>query len=269
MQKPIDCDSEEFDYIDSLITGNSKPTRFNDMSFYPSPINADYGIAVENFESRYNNDEIPTRYSYEKYMKDVELQTVLEGLNLDPDKFWLLIMFCLDYSIDRCNGIVLADNTKNILANFRESVNSALNSEKVELTLKTDKSKVTLKQGNALTTVLEWIKQTYESIEDKDTLSSFDREGVILKEKNESDSVLIWLFAKLLRFFFDINPQFKGETKKYQGVSLSKYSLISSLIYKLGLSRSENFLLSDETLKGFFKQYKNKKIEALGDIYFR
>ncbi|MCH5242803.1 MAG: hypothetical protein J1F67_10375, partial [Muribaculaceae bacterium] len=140
MQKPIDCDSEEFDYIDSIITGNSEPIRKNGMTFYDSMIHADYGIAVENFESRYNNDEIRTRYTYEKYMNDEELQTVLEGLKLDPDKFWLLILFCLDYAVDRCSGLTFGDNTKDILEKFMESVNKAIDSAKTELTLKTDKS---------------------------------------------------------------------------------------------------------------------------------
>lgn len=272
MQKPIDCDSEEFDYIDSIITGNSEPIRKNGMTFYDSMIQADYGIAVENFESRYNNDEIPTRYTYEKYMNDEELQTVLEGLKLDPDKFWLLILFCLDYAVDRCSGLTYGDNTKDVLEKFMESVNNAIDSasDKTELTLKTDKSKITLSNGKALLSVLEWIKHSYDSIEDKHSLSSFDKSNAedMFNFNNESDSVLIWYFAKLLRYFFDINPQFKGDGRKYEGVSLSKYMLISTLIYKLGLSRNENFLMSDETLKGFFKQYKNKKIETLGNIYF-
>ncbi|MCH5240796.1 MAG: hypothetical protein J1F67_00005, partial [Muribaculaceae bacterium] len=160
--------------------------------------------------------------------------------------------------------------TKDILEKFMESVNKAIDSAKTELTLKTDKSKITLSNGKALLTVLKWIKQSYSSIEDKQALSSFDKSDIerMFPFNNESDSVLIWYFAKLLRYFFDINPQFKGDSRKYQGVSLSKYMLISSLIYKLGLSRNENFLMSDETLKGFFKQYKNKEIKTLGNIYF-
>lgn len=272
MQKPIDCDSEEFEYIDSIITGNSEPIRKNGMTFSKSMIKADYGIAVENFESRYNNDEIPTRYTYEKYMNDEELQTVLEGLKLDPDKFWLLILFCLDYAVDRCSGLTYGDNTKDILEKFIESVNNAIDSasDKTELTLKTDKSQITLSNGKALTTVMKWIKHSYDSIEDKQTLSSFDKTNAedMFNFNNESDSVLIWYFAQLLRFFFDINPQFKGDGRKYQGLSLSKNLLISSLIYKLGLSKNKNFLYSDETLKGFFKQYKNKEIKTLGNIYF-
>lgn len=272
MQKPIDLFSEEFDYIDSILKGKEEPINHKGQIFYPSMIHADYDLAMERFERRYNNDEIPTRFTYEKYINDEELQTVLEGLKLDPDKFWLLILFCLDYAVDRCNGMIYGENTKDILKKFIELVDKALDtdSDKTELTLKSNKSKITLSDSKSLLTVLKWIKQSYDSVTDKETLSSFDKSEAedMFKLNNESDSVLIWYFAKLLRYFFDINPQFKGEGRKYQGLSLSKYMLISTLIYKLGLSRNDNFLMSDETLKGFFKQYKNKEIKTLGNIYF-
>lgn len=274
MERPIDCDNEKlFKYIYSLLKGKGEPQRLSDGTvFYPSIINADPQRALETFENRFNSNQIVTRLSYDKYISNNDLQTVIEGLKLDTDSFFLLALFCYDYALDRCNGIRLGNNTLDILQDFMrvlESVESS-DSEKIQLTLKSDKSKIQLTKGKALSHILEWIKTGYDSIKDKQALSAYDSSDVedmfLLKE--ESNSVLIWYCAILMRNFFELNPQFRGESKKYMGQSLSINLLISNLIYELGLSRNENFTFSDETLKGFFKQYKNKKIESLGDIYF-
>lgn len=274
MDKPIDCDNEQlFKYIDSIIRGKGEPHRLTDGSIrFPSMINSDPQRAIETFEIRYNNNEIATRYTYEQYISDKDLQTVIRGLKLDADAFWLLTIFCFDYALDRCGGLKFGDNSKDLIEKFirvAESVEES-DSDKIQLTLKSGKSKITLTDGKALTTILQWIKQGYDSTEDKDSLSDFDKSDpqqmFLLNE--ESDSVLLWYFATLMRYFFELNSQYKGESKKCDGLSLSKNLLISTLIFNLGLSRNPSFRESDETLKGFFKQYKDKKIDTLGKLYF-
>lgn len=274
MDKPIDCDNEQlFKYIDSIIRGKGEPHRLTDGSIrFPSMINSDPQRAIETFEIRYNNNEIATRYTYEQYILDKDLQTVIGGLKLDADAFWLLVMFCFDYALDRCGGLKFGDNSKDLIEKFirvAESIEES-DSDKFQLTLKSGKSKITLTDGKALATILQWIKQGYDSTENKDSLSDFDKSEPqqMFLQNEESDSVLIWYFATLMRYFFELNPQYKGESKKCDGLSLSKNLLISTLIFNLGLSRNPSFRESDETLKGFFKQYKNKKIEALGGFYF-
>lgn len=274
MDKPIDCDNKQlFKYIYSIIRGKGDPLRLSDGTIlFPSIINADSQRAIETFEIRYNNNELPTSYTYEKYINDKDLQTVIHGLKLESDAFWLLIMFCFDYALDRCEGLKFGDNSKDLIEKFIQVADSIKesDSDRIQLTLKSDKSKITLTSGKALATILQWIRQCYDEVQDKSTLSAFDKSDIrqIFLRNEESDSVLIWYFAILMRYFFELNPSYKGESKKCDGLSLSKNLLISTLIYNLGLSRNPSFRESDETLKGFFKQYKNKKIESLGNIYF-
>ena len=94
----IDCDnSEQFKYIYSIIEGNSEPIRLSDGTvLYSSMIQANPQRAVEAFEIRYNDDKIATRYTYNKFIADKDLQIVLRGLKLDPTAFWLLTLFCYD-----------------------------------------------------------------------------------------------------------------------------------------------------------------------------
>lgn len=181
-------------------------------------------------------------------------------------------MFCFDYALDRCGGLKFGDNSKDLIEKFirvAESIEES-DSDKFQLTLKSGKSKITLTDGKALATILQWIKQGYDSTENKDSLSDFDKSEPqqMFLQNEESDSVLIWYFATLMRYFFELNPQYKGKSKKCDGLSLSKNLLISTLIFNLGLSRNPSFRESNETLKGFFKQYKNKKIDTLGNLYF-
>ena len=270
----IDCDnSEQFKYIYSIIEGNSEPIRLSDGTvLYSSMIQANPQRAVEAFEIRYNDDKIATRYTYNKFIADKDLQIVLRGLKLDPTAFWLLTLFCYDYALDRCGGLKIGDNSKDLIEKFihvAESVEES-DSDKIQLTLKSGKSKITLTDGKALATILQWIRQGYDSTEVKDSLSSFDKSDPqqMFLQNEESDSVLLWYFATLMRYFFELNPLYKGDSKKCDGLSLSKNLLISTLIFNLGLSRNPSFRESDETLKGFFKQYKSKKIETLGNLYY-
>lgn len=274
MDKPIDCYNEQlFKYIYSIVRGKGEPHRLTDGEIlFSSMINADPQRAIETFEIRYNNNEIAIRYTYEQYISDKDLQTVIGGLKLDADAFWLLVMFCFDYALDRCGGLKFGDNSKDLIEKFirvAESIEES-DSDKFQLTLKSGKSKITLTDGKALATILQWVKQGYDSTENKDSLSDFDKSEPqqMFLQNEESDSVLIWYFATLMRYFFELNPQYKGESKKCDGLSLSKNLLISTLIFNLGLSRNPSFRESDETLKGFFKQYKNKKIDTLGNLYF-
>ncbi len=274
MDKPIDCDNEQlFKYIYSIIRGKGEPHRLTDETIlFPSMINADPQRAIETFEIRYNNSELSTSYTYEKYINDKDLQTVIHGLKLESDAFWLLIMFCFDYALDHCEGLKFGDNSQDLIKKFIEVADSIKesDSDKIQLTLKSGKSKITLTDGKALVKILEWIKRGYDNVQDKSILSTFDKSDVrdMFIRNEESDSVLIWYFATLMRYFFELNPDYKGDSKKCDGLSLSKNLLISTLIFNLGLSRNPSFRESDETLKGFFKQYKNKKIGTLGNIYF-
>jgi len=75
------------------------------------------------------------------------------------------------------------------------------------------------------------------------------------------------LMMSMLKYFFEINPQFSGRAKKGDGVSLNKNLLISQLVYYTRLSTNKNFLADVESLKGFFKQYKGKILSGISSVY--
>lgn len=272
MNLPIDLtlDKEPFKYVINLIRGQGEPYISPDglVMIFPSIIKLTMpDDALFIFQERYNNGNIPCHYKYGDYMKNTDLQATIKGLNLDPDAFWLLVMFCFDYACDVCfSGYEFVESVGEQIA---ELITVLLNDTdtNTQISAKSGRNKALITNKTAISKIAEWIRSGYES--EISTLNSpaINDFSELIKDSEESNSVLIWYFASLIRYFFEINPQYKGRTKKCTTVSLNKNILISNLIYYTRLSLNTNFLNDDEALRGFFKQYKNKKIKARSGIY--
>ena len=271
MELPIDDNNEkQFQYISSLLRGKGEPFYLPDGTpLYPNILNVNMPFETMHiFAERYNNGEILCPYKYENYINDKELQATINGLQMDADAFWLLAIFCFDFACSVClSGFTIKDSARRTIEKF---INLAPDDEDstMKLTIKTDKGKMEIEDSHAITYILKWVKQAYEQNEDAIDGWTAEEAKDIFNLKEESNSVLIWYFARLMREFFELNPQFEGKRKKGESVSLNKNLLISKLIYHTHLSTNENFKFDAESLKGFFKQYKNKKITTHSDIYY-
>lgn len=270
MKSPLDISTnkEPFQYIINLIRGKGEPYMSPDglVMIFPSIIKLtapDDALFV--FQERYNSGEIPCHYRYEEFITDTDLQATIKGLNLDPDAFWLLVMFSFDYACDACfSGYEFADSVGTQIAQLLSVLS---NKNKVQITAKSGKSKSIISNKTVVSKIEEWIRHGYESEKDNLNTLAIDDTSQIFIDSSESNSVLVWYFASILRYFFEINPQYKGRAKKCTPISFNKNILISNLIYHTRLSRNPNFLNDDEALKGFFKQYKGKEIMARSGIY--
>lgn len=272
MNLPIDLtlDKEPFKYVINLIRGQGEPYISPDglVMIFPSIIKLTMpDDALFIFQERYNNGNIPCHYKYGDYMKNTDLQATIKGLNLDPDAFWLLVMFCFDYACDVCfSGYGFVESVGEQIAELITVLSNDTDNN-TQISAKSGRSKAIITNKTAISKITEWIRKGYET--EKATLNNpaINDFSELIKDSEESNSVLIWYFASLIRYFFEINPQYKGRTKKCTTVSLNKNILISNLIYYTRLSLNPNFLNDDEALKGFFKQYKNKEIKARSGIY--
>ena len=266
-------DNPLYYYIKSLVFGKG-------IAGYDSLGNALYNSIIQTgdsfevleiFQERFNNNQIVIRYKYQDYINDNEMQDTIKGLGMNPDAFWLLIVFCLDYACDKCNGFYFkrykGSNVKeitNAINAYTDEKNKSSLTQKMTLTLKTKGRSVTITDEKAILAISACLE------ENMDNISEFikkSRPKSEFESCEESDSVLIWYFAKLLLYFFELHPEFTRRAIKGSGRTFNKRILISNLIYHTRLSRNDKFLNDDETLKGFLKQYKNKEIEAYGNIY--
>lgn len=267
-----DGETSQMRYVYDIMYGEGGPYHNADWSvvIYPSEVKlVDIPYAAEIFAERYNTGQIICPYKYEDYIRNGELQDTINGLGLDANAFWLLVMFCFDYACSMCfdSSIIAPTRGENI-----ESLINLLPDDKdskAKLTLKTSKGKYEIISHKTISLILEWIKRGYEQDKDSIGINTIDINNTseLFQSKEESDSVLIWNFAHLLKYFFDLKPQFKGKRKKGETVSLNKNLLISKLVYYTQLSKNTNFLDDTDTLKSFFKQYKDKDIKGFSNIY--
>ena len=283
MELPIRClnekgqlddgETSQLRYVYDIMFGEDEPYHNVDWTvvIYPSEVKLiDVPTAAEIFTERYNTGQILCRYKYEEYLKNKDLQDTINGLGLDTDAFWLLVMFCFDYACSMCFDCFIRRPTRG--ENIENLINLLpdTNNFKAKLSLKTSKGKIEIESSTTISLILEWIKRGYEQDKDLIHVNRIDvNKGVspYVHRNDESDSVLIWYFAHLLKYFFDLKPQFKGKRKKGETSSLNKTLLISKLIYYTQLSKNTNFLEDTDTLKSFFKQYKNKDIKGHSNIY--
>ena len=272
----VDSDLIETRYVKSMIWGKGKIGVISGITVFDSIIKSSGGFMVlDEFQYRYNEQKIALRYKYEDYINDKNMQATVTGLGMNPDAFWLLIVFCYDYACDCCiEGVQIAKSAKENLSDLVNMIaenmtisknGKILLKEEMTLTLKMKGKSISIKSGKAIINIATILEKHMDEIEE----SSFFRgkNDKYYEDFEESDSVLIWFFAKLFLYFFELHPEFKGRTAKGSGVSLNKHVLISNLIYYTGLSRNEKFLHDDETLKGYLRQYKNKEFKNRGSIY--
>ena len=267
-----DGETSQMRYVYDIMYGEGEPYHNADWSvvIYPSEVKlVDIPYAAEIFAERYNTGQIICPYKYEDYIRNGELQDTINGLGLDANAFWLLVMFSFDYACSMCfdSSIIAPTRGENI-----ESLINLLPDDKdskAKLTLKTSKGKYEIISHKTISLILEWIKRGYEQDKDSIGINTIDINNTseLFQSKEESDSVLIWYFAHLLKYFFDLKPQFKGKRKKGETVSLNKNLLISKLVYYTQLSKNTNFLDDTDTLKSFFRQYKDKDIKGFSNIY--
>ena len=76
-------------------------------------------------------------------------------------------------------------------------------------------------------------------------------------------------FTKIFLSFFKLKPPTRKKAPKGATFSLNKMLLVSRLIYILGLTDNDKFLDSDDSLKGFFKQYKDFEMNMANGIYIK
>ena len=268
-----DGETSQMRYVYDIMYGKGEPYHNVDWTvvIYPSEVKlVDIPYAAEIFAERYNTGQIICPYKYENYINNDELQGTIMGLGLDTDAFWLLIMFCFDYACSMCFDSFIRRPTRG--ENIENLINLLpdTNNFKAKLSLKTNKGKIEIESSTTISLILEWIKRGYEKDKDLIHVNRIDvNKGVspFVHRNDESDSVLIWYFAHLLKYFFDLKPQFKGKRKKGDIASLNKNLLISKLVYYTQLSKNTNFLDDTDTLKSFFKQYKSKDIKGHSNIY--
>ena len=220
------------------------------------------------FKSRFNQGLLSKQNLYNQYLTEREIQELISYLELDADKFWLLILFVCDY----CESMFYQGTTmKSTPLEQLEQLQSAINhiDDTAILTFKAGKQKVVLEDIRAIKAISKAINK-YISEADIDMFKYLSR-----RQEEETPSMLkespfIAYFAKMLLTFFNTQQQIKAKRRAGANHSIKEMELVSRLVYFIRLSKNEKTWtdIENETLKAFLKQYKDYRYpHNISNIY--
>lgn len=227
-----------------------------------------FSPAIEIFTNRYNNRELTNYFSYEEYVKQDEIQELISDLELDPIKFWFLLLFAYDFAESVCiNGIRVGESTHDQLKRFIDSILPHVKhfsggygttfDTNIEMTIKVKgvKGSVKIDSPTALHFLAETCKNELEKYDIEEyawlNYQELQNEATGLK-----DSPMIFFFANMLLKFFDSQECVRNKRRKGAKHSVKERILISRLICFTRISPNKSFLIDDELLKSYLKQYK-------------
>ena len=236
--------------------------------------------ALPIFIRRYNQNELYGNFTYEDYIAHEDIQNTLKGLGVDIDKFWFLLLFIFDYTCGTCldgmkaTGIGIEQLIKfaKAIADNHKEINQfgVIFKKPITVSVKIEgKHQIVIDNANAIGYLATTIVNNLKEIEEHPWMQS--QQVSMTTDAEEKESVQIWLFYKIFNDFFNLSPYnklFNVRQKKGSTISLSKTLLISRLIYFTKLSTNKNFSEDEFTLKGYIKQYKDKRIDTVNSIYF-
>lgn len=223
--------------------------------------------AIEIFSKRYNEGEL-TKLKYEEYLKQKEIQELLEYFELDKDKFWFMLLFAYDFAISICfNGVSVADSAHDQLQkfinailphvkNFDPQYGSTLDTQiEMSICVKGVKGTIKIDSQTALHFLADSCKKRIEKEKLEEKLWMQYQE---IQEESPSlkDSPTIFFFANMFLKWFDSQECVYSKRKKGANHSTKERILISRLIYFTRISKTKNWLIDDEYLKLFLRQYK-------------
>ena len=214
--------------------------------------------------------------------KDSEILQLLSYFELNPEKFWYLLLFIYDYSWDVCmNGMKKHDSPLERLKIFVAAIMNNVvpgNEEKcisprfklpTSVTVKIGRDKMVIDDFAtireivlALTTAIKgYTKEDIDSLS-QPTFSHYDS-----PREQTSTSKLAVYFSRMFFSFFDLQPQIVEKRQKGAKNSNKEIELISQLIYLTEISQNTSYLCSSNPLYSLLRQYEDYINEDVGRKY--
>lgn len=229
------------------------------------------------FAKRYNNNLITEHFSYSNYIKHPLIQTFIKELELDVNKFWMLILFIYDYSFHYYKkGTDTGESPNEQLLKFVNVIkNNVISCE--EKTGATFSKPISLKiniegERNIIidnpNTILYIAESTSKMMNLNNNMGIMSHKRILKTSTPTKDSPFIAFFAQMFLDFFNTQPQVVLKRRKGAKHSQKEIDLVCQLIAFTKLSNKSCWTqLENETLKAFLKQYKNFEPSTVNSIY--
>lgn len=211
-------------------------------------------LCMRIFKDRYDSNKIAPKSLYKEYLNNRTIQNLINDLELDADRFWLLILFTYDYCENLFyNGVTMKLTPVEQLTELCEAINKSGDAH-MTLTFKAGKQKAVVDSSIAIKAIAEMIANYQEEVDEDYYKNLHKRE-----QANElKESPFIAFFARILLRFFSTQPQIRAKRKKGANHSIKETDLVCQLIHFTKISPNKCWLvLENETLKAYLKQYRN------------
>lgn len=235
--------------------------------------------AMPIFKQRYNDRLIKMPWSYEEYLKNKDIQTTINGLGFDKEKFWFALLFIYDYCEGECRNSQeygssayydLQHLAKVIQNNLRHNSNPLEEkiyfNKEVRIDIIIDEKVVaTIDTPNAIKYLADSSAECCKKLDNALNIELNPMFSCKIKEERifESENYHIYLFTTLFkRLFRNFEMPKSNKRSRISGVSYSKTFLISKLIYLTRISRNQEFYYEPSTLKGYISRWRNRGIKG-------
>ena len=243
---------------------------------------------IGKFAERYFEKKIVSEIDEKKELfhdtNNVKAIDTIKAMGYDVDKFWYLTLFIYDYSYGFCDEAYEFSKTpRKEMLNLFENINQNVETynDRYEPPTYKNKMKFTLSiegQDDVTITSHETIyyltKICTEEIEKIPKFSDIDNLSKYRKAQafeNRPDNLPVsfhtYYFTRTFRRFFELKPHKGNRAATDKKTSLNVMLLISKLAYIMGLSDSEGYLISTDTVKGYVYNYRDKNKRRGNGIY--
>lgn len=223
------------------------------------------------FLNRLKNGKIDPPFKYEAFLDNEDIIATLEGYELDVEKFWFVLLFIYDMTMDRAlSSAEFRKSDYEVLTEIKEYLEKHANAR---LYLSDDReipkdSRCETNNPVIIGQMLKYVKRYLARFErrpeQKEWVSTSFHRGFDKSLSSTHQQVFMYNQFKTL---FDALKLPEKRAKKGETVSYSKMLLASRLIYFCRITKNESFTVDSSSLKGVLKDYANYPFDETPKVY--
>ena len=230
-----------------------------------------YGIRTPQFVYRYCTGKIKMPFAKSDYLANDDIIATVMGLGLDVEKFWFVLLFIYDMTMDRAlSSAEFRKSDYEVLTEIKEYLEKHANAR---LYLSDDReipkdnrceTNNPVIIGQMLKYVKRYLARFERRPEQKEWVSTSFHRGFDKSLSSTHQQVFMYNQFKTL---FDALKLPEKRAKKGETVSYSKMLLASRLIYFCRITKNESFTVDSSSLKGVLKDYANYPFDETPKVY--
>lgn len=213
--------------------------------------------------------QIKTPFSRNEYMTNEPILSTIKGLGLDVDKFMILMIFIYDWAEEQfAHCIDVQSHSYGIM--LKKLLEQIGDGKDLSITFRCGKRNITV-PSIIKRNIVKSLHESMESLRNRQQEHTFIYKFGEYNESLPVSSYKIYFATEKYLFAFSIMEELGIIKKPRKGrnysVSYNIMLLISRIIYLYRFTKNENFLISDESLKGIMKSYKGRVPDTISSVY--